>query len=116
MSDANDSVMDKYNELLKGFASKLKDRIIDIENAANDLFDNGYTPEKMELLHRLVHSLTGTSAMFGLAKVSEASFNAEIYLKPFAKENKTFDNTVDSSEIKNRLINLKETISEQIAE
>lgn len=115
-NEANDSVMDKYNELLKGFASKLNDRVIDIENAENDLVENGYSYERIELLHRLVHSLTGTSAMFGLTKVSESSFHAEVYLKPFAKENKPFNSTEDIVEIKSRLIKLKETIAQQIAE
>jgi HPt (histidine-containing phosphotransfer) domain-containing protein len=83
---------EKLNAIKMNFISSLKEKKDDIINARDDLEKNGYSPERLALLHALVHKLAGTAAAFELKALSEACSEADIYLRPFVKENKAFSN------------------------
>lgn len=81
---------EKLNAVKMNFMASLSGRKEAILNAKIDLAQNGYSPERVALLHNLVHSLAGTSAAFQLKELSEVCSTADIYLRPFVKENKEF--------------------------
>lgn len=81
---------EKLNAVKMNFIASLAGRKEAIINAQNDLEQNGYSPERVALLHNLVHSLAGTSAAFQFKELSDICSVADLYLRPFVKENKEF--------------------------
>lgn len=81
---------EKLQAVKLNFISSLSGRKEEIINAKNDLEQNGYSPENIVLLHSLTHSLAGTSAAFQFTELSSACSDADLYLRPFVKENKEF--------------------------
>ena len=88
--EAAQKLLEKLNAVKMNFVTSLGGRKEAIVNAKNDLEQNGYSPERVALLHNLVHSLAGTSAAFQFKELSDVCSVADLYLRPFVKENKEF--------------------------
>lgn len=89
----NNELVEKLIELRKGYLNKLKEAFPDFKVLLNNDSIN------IQELYSKVHTISGTSGMYGLKDLSNASTEFEIYLKPF-KEN---PNTVNIEELKNKL-------------
>lgn len=89
----NNELVEKLLELRKGYLNKLKEAFPDFKVLLNNVSIN------IQELYSKVHTISGTSGMYGLKDLSNASTEFEIYLKPF-KEN---PNAVNIEELKNKL-------------
>lgn len=73
-------VQDKLKDLLIQYQKKLPDKIARIEEQWQEI-QQQWNPEKMEILHRDIHSLCGSSGTYGYVELSKVARQAEIYLK-----------------------------------
>lgn len=83
----------KLNELKKGYSNKLKESYPSFK----DLLDEN--PLNVQEIYSRVHSISGTSGMYGLNELSNLSTEFEFYLKSI-KEN--FD-SINIEELKIKL-------------
>lgn len=73
-------------ELQQYFATRLPDRLAEIEEACHAAREAGWTGEPLKTFHRLVHSLAGAGATFGFPEVSDLARNLEGLLNAFLKK------------------------------
>ena len=85
----------KLKELKKGYLKKLEDMILSFKILLNDNKVN------IEELYLKVHTISGTSGMYGLSELSNNSTEFEFYLKPLKEE----INSIDMIELKDKLSN-----------
>jgi len=94
----------KLKELRKGYINKLKDLIPSFEDLLNADSIN------IEEIYIKVHTVSGTSGMYGLKELSDASAEFESYLKPY-KENPT---SINIEELKAKFLNYLEFMKTEI--
>jgi len=85
MLTMNNNLEEKLKELRKGYLNKIKDTFLDFKMLLNE------EPININEIYSKVHTISGTSGMYGLKDLSETSTEFEIYLKPI-KENLNFAN------------------------
>ncbi len=101
MTHDKDSIEAQLAAVKQGFIDQLPNRMQSIFEAQKTwLISTGNGPE-LEEYHRLVHSLTGSSATFGLTQISADSRALEQHLKTL-KEKTKHDNK-DLAEVKRLL-------------
>lgn len=90
----NESLEDKLKELRKGYLKKLEDLLVGFKVLSN--------AEKIDIveLYSKVHTISGTSGMYGLQELSNISTDFEVYLKE-VKENIDF---LNQEELKKKLL------------
>lgn len=85
----------KLKELKKSYLKKLEDIILGFKTLLNDKEIN------IGELYKKVHTISGTSGMYGLKEISDISTEFEFYLKPL-KENIS---VINEDELKNKILN-----------
>lgn len=88
----NNSFEDKLKELKKGYINKLKDTLLLLKNILNDKNIN------IVDIYSRIHTISGTSGMYGLNNISEISTEFEIYLKPLKED----PDSINSKELENK--------------
>lgn len=83
----------KLKELRKNYLKKLEGVLSDLKELFND------EPISTEVLYSKIHTISGTSGVYGLKELSNNSSNFEIYLKDKNKNISSFD----SAELKGKL-------------
>jgi HPt (histidine-containing phosphotransfer) domain-containing protein len=69
------------DSLQEYFAGRLPLRLNEIEEAARQVRESGWSAEEVKTFHRLAHSLAGAGATFGFPAVTEAARALEQRLK-----------------------------------
>lgn len=90
----------KIKELKKGYLKKLGDMVLSFKAQLND------KNVSIEDLYQKVHSISGTSGMYGLSELSNESTEFEMYLK----EIKCYTNSTEQTKIQELLLKYIETI------
>ena len=85
---------DKLKELKKGYLKKLESLVLDFK-----FFLETIEQADINELYSKVHTISGTSGMYGLTELSEFSTEFELYLK----ENKDNIDTVNKIELREKL-------------
>ena len=93
-------------ELRKGYLNKLKDN----SPYFKILLDQN--PLNVQEIYSIIHTIAGTSGMYGLKDISETSTEFEFYLKPI-KDN---PDSMQSEELKNKFSNYINRIEKLISE
>lgn len=91
----NNNLESKLKEFKKGYLKKLEDIILGFKTLLNDKDIN------IEELYKKVHTISGTSGMYGLKEISDISTEFEFYLK-LLKEN---IGIINEDELKNKILN-----------
>ncbi len=76
----DEKIQTKLKDLLIQYQKNLPDKIVSFEQQWQEL-QQQWDPEKMETLHRDIHSLCGSSGTYGYVELSKIARQAEIYLK-----------------------------------
>ena len=71
----------KLKLLGDAYAAQLPEKLKQIEQAWEQLPQDGWDEGGFQNLHRMVHSLTGSGKIFGFALLGDAARNLEAYLK-----------------------------------
>jgi diguanylate cyclase (GGDEF)-like protein len=71
----------ELRDLQQYFASRLPERLEEIERTWQEVRDSGWAPDALRELHRLTHSLTGAGSTFGYPEVTRTARSLERYLK-----------------------------------
>lgn len=71
----------KLRAMSDDYAAKLPEKLGQIERAWEQLPEDRWDDDGFEMLHRMVHSLTGSGKTFGFALLSDVARNFEGYLK-----------------------------------
>jgi diguanylate cyclase (GGDEF)-like protein len=90
MADANADFLARLQALRDSYAEQLPGKIDEIKTLWQRCATQA-DPEGMKTLHRLVHSLTGSGATFGYAKLSESSRLLESCLKEAMEKSRSPD-------------------------
>ncbi len=77
--------LDSTSSLYDYFASRLPERLREIDVAWESARGAGWDAATSRNLHRLAHSLAGAGATFGFPEVSEAARVLEAHLKPWVQ-------------------------------
>ena len=88
----NNDLEEKLKELRKGYLNKIKGTILDFKVLSDE------EPININEVYSKVHTISGTSGMYGLKDLSSTSTEFEIYLKPL-KENQ---NSINTEELKDK--------------
>lgn len=86
MTSSTAKFQEKLQLLAASYAEKLPQKIIEIE-AIWDELKREWNQERLEVLHRMVHSLTGSGKTFGYAELSVKARLLEQNLKRIARSN-----------------------------
>jgi diguanylate cyclase (GGDEF)-like protein len=71
----------ELRDLQQYFASRLPERLDEIEIIWKEVRETGWAPDPLRDLHRLSHSLTGAGGTFGYPEVTRTARSLERYLK-----------------------------------
>lgn len=71
----------ELRDLQQYFASRLPERLEEIEMAWAEVRESGWAPDALRTFYRLAHSLTGTGSTFGYPEVTRTARSLESYLK-----------------------------------
>ncbi len=84
----NNNLEEKLKELKKGYLEKLKILVVTLKDLSDNL-------EQLNIddLYSKVHTVSGTSGMYGLKELSDISTNFELYLKEIKNGNKNLNKT-----------------------
>ncbi|MGC2061369.1 MAG: diguanylate cyclase [Thermodesulfovibrionales bacterium] len=82
----NDTVREKLKGLRKVFETQLPGKFLQIEEAWDDLFRDGWDPQKAEEAAQLLHTLAGTAGTFGFSAVRGAARSMEVMLRTAISE------------------------------
>lgn len=95
---------EKFKELKKGYLNKLRVNF----SSFKDLLDEN--PLNIQEIYSRVHTIAGTSGMYGISDLNNLSTEFEIYIKPF-KENPEL---IKMEELKNQFSNYLDSIEKTI--
>lgn len=91
----DNNLEEKLNELRKNYLNKLKDNLPSFKELTNEDSIN------INEIYSKIHTIAGTSGMYGMNDLSKISTEFEFYLKPL----KESPENIDESELKTKLIN-----------
>lgn len=91
----NNDLAEKLKELRNGYLNKLKESYPGIKALMDE------EPINIQEIYSKIHTISGTSGMYGIQDLSEASTEFEFYLKPI-KEN---PNSIKINEFKEKFSN-----------
>lgn len=91
----NSDLENKLKELKIGYLKKLEGILVELK----DLYDTDGL--LIEPVYVKVHTISGTSGMYGLSELSNISSNFELYLKDIREKTDTFS----EDEFKNKFLN-----------
>lgn len=82
----------KLQALRDAYAIQLPAKLTEIDSLWEELQGKGWNPEQARILHRLIHTMTGSAPTFGFTRLGTESRNAENLLKSW----------LDSGQLPNR--------------
>lgn len=85
MDARNQDIARQLEALRDAFAEKLPERLREIENSWESLCNNDWDREQAKVLHRLVHTMTGSAPTFGFIRLGQECRTAEALLKSWLK-------------------------------
>jgi chemotaxis protein histidine kinase CheA len=104
----NNELENKLKELKKGYLKKLEgvfsEFTVLLESEKIDI----------EKIYSKVHTISGTSGMYGLNKLSDISTDFEVYLKKLKELAKENINSINQEELKNKFSDYLKNIEENI--
>lgn len=103
----NDNLGDKLKELKQGYLKKLEITLCTFKNLLTD-----FESINIDELYSMVHTISGTSGMYGLNSLSDASTEFELYLK----EIKNDKNLLKEDELLEKFKKYVNTIEKNIGE
>ncbi len=106
MSNSASALQEKLQSLVTTYTKQLPGELSEIEKAWQHL-QNGWNHEDLEVLLRMLHSLTGTGKTFGFAELSIKSRILEQNLKHLSQSNNVIEDA-DYLEINNQIVTLKQ--------
>ncbi|MBI3733838.1 MAG: Hpt domain-containing protein, partial [Chloroflexi bacterium] len=81
MANPPDTLDAQLNSLYQAYAQQIPNKVSQIEDAWVQVPVNSWDGESFKTLHRLTHSLNGTTGSFGFMAVSEAAQPLEALFK-----------------------------------
>lgn len=90
MSNSASALQEKLQSLVTTYTKQLPGELSEIEKAWQHL-QNGWNHEDLEVLLRMLHSLTGTGKTFGFAELSIKSRILEQNLKHLSQSNNVIE-------------------------
>lgn len=105
MEIMNNNLEEKIKELKKGYIIKLKGILAELKTLLN--------ADKIAIdeVYPKVHTISGTSGMYGISDLSNASTEFEFYLKPLKENPSSINANEFHSKFSDYLCFLEETIS-----
>lgn len=85
MASSPDTVQAQLNALRQGYAQQLPEKVGEIAVAWKSLLEQEWNHDALKTLHRLFHSLNGSSATFGFTAVSSVASTLETLLKSISE-------------------------------
>ncbi|BCB95194.1 hypothetical protein JZK55_01160 [Dissulfurispira thermophila] len=104
------SVRDKLKALRESYIKTLPAKLNDVNNIYSKIKDACHSDADMANLHRLVHSIAGTSASFGFKEIADNARQFEQLLKGIIENNKPIDFTA-LAEIREYIVLLEHHIN-----
>lgn len=95
---------EKFKELQTGYLTKLKDNFPSFRALLNE------NPLNVQEIYSRVHTISGTSGMYGMSDLSDISMDFEIYLKPIKED----PHCANMEELKNKFSNYLDKIEKII--
>jgi PAS domain S-box-containing protein len=86
-----DLIRSHLEHLQREFAGRLPARLDDIRHRHARLGASGWATQEVEILHRLVHSLTGSAGTFGMRNLSETARQVEAHLARMLRQDEAPD-------------------------
>lgn len=83
--DGKKKLLEKLQVHHRAFAAQLPEKMETIEGLWHALVEERWSLDTLSTLHRMVHSLAGSSGTFGLPKVGDAAHALEIFLVALAR-------------------------------
>lgn len=77
MARLTESQRQELDSLRRAYAAELPEKLKRIEDAVARLESRGWERQALESLHHMIHRLSGSSAIYGFAAVSEAAGRLE---------------------------------------
>lgn len=96
-TDANKAFQEQYRLLRESYAARIAEKMAEINDVWNQLQTSGWNAEQAALLHRRVHSISGSGSTFGFVALSGAARRFEDDLQIVLK------NAPPSAEIREKL-------------
>ena len=106
MTESGSNLRGKLSFLREAYLKKLPERIVEAEKAWHKAMESQWDSEACAAAHRVVHSLTGSSATFGLISLSSKARNLERLLK-CVMEGEGFPSEELKAQIREHLEDLK---------
>lgn len=87
MTIAADPIQEQLDALCQGYAQQLPEKVREIELVWQSLLEQEWNQDALKTLHRLTHSLNGSSATFGFNAVRNLASTLETLLKSITESN-----------------------------
>lgn len=110
MNQPTELVLEQLEGLRAAFKNQLGQKIALIESTWNDVLQGTDTSDSMTRLHRMLHSLAGAGATYGLPEVSSSARTLEHYLQPLV-ERAAFPSLAEQRQIEGYLDHLKGVVA-----
>ncbi|HAM52751.1 MAG TPA: hypothetical protein DCP92_19410 [Nitrospiraceae bacterium] len=85
MGESKERITEKLKLLQKNYLKQLPERLEEIDACYMALLRDPGVNEVIRNLHRLAHSIKGSSASFGFKRVSTAALSLDKFLRPFVE-------------------------------
>jgi diguanylate cyclase (GGDEF)-like protein len=109
MKDSKEKIAEKLKLLRESYLKQLPERLEEIDVCYRTLLRDSGVNEVVRNLHRLVHSIKGSTASFGFKKVSSAALSLDKLLGPFI-ENGTHMTAETLLEVRNLIGTLNSAV------
>lgn len=101
----NNSLEDKIKELKVGYLKKLEDVLAELITLLNAEKIN------VDVLYSKIHTIAGTSGMYGLNELSNISTDFEVYLKEIKADIDSVDEGALRTKFSTYLLNLRDILA-----
>ena len=86
MSEKHDAIRVQFETLHQSYIAELPPKILRARELWAQLSDDGWNTDAWNNLHRLIHSLAGSGAIYGFPMISAAARALDIQLKAIVQE------------------------------
>src|SRR5688572_5557856 len=86
MSEKHDAIRVQFETLHQSYIAELPHKIRRARELWNQLADAGWDVDVWHQLHRLIHSMAGSGAIYGFPMISAAARTLDIQLKAIIQE------------------------------
>jgi serine phosphatase RsbU (regulator of sigma subunit)/HPt (histidine-containing phosphotransfer) domain-containing protein len=86
MPEIHDAIRVQFETLHKSYVAELPHKILHAYEIWNQISDDGWDDDAWQNLHRLIHSLAGSGAIYGFPMISAAARALDIQLKAIVQD------------------------------